>query len=217
MGPDHFGYTTAQHDADVCILLASGKEWRPFRPSADDFEWTDIAIGAARIPRFGGQLAPKVLVSTSENYVLAQHLCLAFDLAVANDVTDAEVLLAVLLHDAEEPLGGLGDPVGPVKHAPFFRDALKAYYAPIIDCIADKAGINRALLHGDKRVKTWDKAAYRVENWHLRGLRDDAVPSLPPRHRRRLHQEMAVWHTLHAYGSFLDRLDKAFSLLAHQM
>jgi len=210
MVPDQYGnHSKPDDDAEVSILLASGKEWRPFRPRPEDFEWSDIAIGASRIPRFGGQLSPKFAVDTSSNYVLAQHLCLAHDLAVAAGVTDPEALLAVLLHDAEEPLGGLGDPVGPVKHSPFFREAFKMYFAPIIDAIAAKAGIDKALLHGNPRVKEWDKAAYKVENWHLRGIKNEHVPELPLGHRRRLHDEMAIWSTMHAHYVFTDRLDEA--------
>lgn len=210
MVPDQLGNLPREDtDENVAILLASGKTWRPFRPSPEDFEWSDIAIGASRIPRFGGQLSPRFAVDTSRSYVLGQHLCLAHDLARASGVTDPEVLLAVLLHDAEEPLGGLGDPVGPVKHSPFFRPWFKAYFAPILKAIALKAGISASLLHGDQRVKLWDKEAYKVENWHLRGIRDGDVPELPPGHRRRLHSEMAIWSTLHAHHSWLDRLDGA--------
>lgn len=218
MVPDkHGNLTLADTDENVTILLASGKEWHPFRPSPDDFEWSDIAIGAARIPRFGGQLSPKFAVDTSSNYVLAQHLCLAHDLARAGGVTDAEVLLAILLHDGEEPLGGLADPVGPVKHSPFFRPWFKAYFKPILTAVALKAGISPGLLHGDPRVKLWDKEAYKIENWHLRGIRDGHVPELPPGHRRRLHDQMAIWRTHDAYHVLLDRLDKAlFAVVAER-
>ena len=235
MVPDQNGeLTKPDDDAAVSILLASGKEWHPFRPRPEDFEWSDIAIGASRIPRFGGQLSPKFDLDTSSNYVLAQHLCLAHDLArdggvtdpeharqagvgarLAHDlardggVTDPEVLLAILLHDAEEPLGGLGDPVGPVKHSPFFRVWFKAYFAPILEAIAMKAGINPTLLQGHLHVKTWDKAAYAVENWHLRGIRNGDVPALPIGYRRRSEDKMAIWSTAHAHYVWLAHLDKA--------
>jgi hypothetical protein len=213
MVPDQFGkLTKPDTDEAVTLLLASGNEWKPFAPSPDDFEWSDITIGASRIPRFGGQLSPKYGVDASSNYVLAQHLCLAHDLAFAGGETRPEILLAVLLHDAEEPLGGLGDPVGPVKHAPRFRELLKAYYAPIIDAIADKAGLARDLLHGDPRIKIWDKQAYKIENWYLRGLRDGDVPTLPAGHRKRIHDEMAIWATMHAHYEFYGRLDRALTL-----
>lgn len=208
--PDKFGNQTLEDaDENVSMLLASGKEWHPFRPRPEDFEWSDIAIGASRIPRFGGQLSHLGDLDTSSNYVLAQHLCLAHDLARDGGVTDPEVLLAILLHDAEEPLGGLGDPVGPVKHSPFFRVWFKAYFKPILDAIAMKAGIDPALLHGDPRVKEWDRAAYAVENWHLRGIRNGDVPALPTGYLRRSENKMAIWSTAHAHYVWLAHLDKA--------
>ena len=61
MVPDQNGeLTKPDDDAAVSIPLGERQEWHPFRPRPEDFEWTDIAIGASRIPRFGGQLSPSL-------------------------------------------------------------------------------------------------------------------------------------------------------------
>jgi len=96
-----------------------------------------------------------------------------------------------------------------VKHSPFFRVWFKAYFKPILDAIAMKAGIDPALLHGDPRVKEWDRAAYAVENWHLRGIRNGDVPALPTGYLRRSENKMAIWSTAHAHYVWLAHLDKA--------
>jgi hypothetical protein len=214
MVPDQHGnLTKPDDDAEVSFLLASGKEWHPFRPHFCDFDWDDIATGASRIPRFNGQTSTVYAAKAWDNYVLAQHLCLAHDLLVAaNPDAPIEVRLAVLLHDAEEPLGGLGDPVGPVKHSPMFRTLFKAYFDPILDVIAVKAGIEPSLLHSHPDVKPWDKAAYAVENWLLRGIRDDDVPTLPQRHQDGGRpNRLRIWNTNEARAQWLGTLKHLFS------
>jgi hypothetical protein len=207
MIPDQFGnFTKPDRDAEVSILLASETEWHPFVPKPEDFEWTDIAIAASKIARFNGQLSPKYACKLWDNYVLGQHLCLCFDLAQAtNPDLPVDVLLAVLLHDGEEPLGGLGDPVGPVKHSPFFRPWFKAYFAPILSAIADKACIPRELLHGDPAVKSFDKMAYAVENHYLRGIGSGDGIALPKRHQSALGG-LHVWGTFEAYENWMTTL-----------
>jgi hypothetical protein len=220
MIPDQLGnFTKPDDDAEVSILLSSGKEWHPFRPRPEDFEWQDIALAAARIPRFNGQLSPKYACKLWDNYVLAQHLCLCFDLAwVTNPNMPIDVLLAILLHDAEEPLGGLGDPVGPVKHSPFFRKAFKSYFDPILDTIADKARIPRALLHGDPIVKQVDRMAYQVENHHLRGIGGGKGIALPERHKSRVSgvDTFHIWGTFEAFENFMDTLNGMLALKAER-
>lgn len=210
---DQFGNETKpDEDEAVSILLASGKEWHPFRPDPDDFTWEDIGAGASRIPRFNGQLTHRFACKAWDSYVLAQHLCLATDLALAvYPRPPVDVLIAVHLHDGEEPLGGMGDPVGPVKHSPTLRTILRAYYAPILDAIADKAMISRALMHGDPAVKKFDKLAYRIENFHLRGIGDGHDLTIPERHRN-ADGGFYVWPTLEAYDNWMATLSLLFTM-----
>ncbi len=212
MIPDQNGnFTIPDDDALVTFRLASQKEWHPFRPSPDGFDWTDIAHGASRIPRFNGQLSAAYTAKVWDNYVLAQHLCLCTDLAMLmNPSLPVDVLLAIHLHDAEEPLAGLGDPTGPVKHSPFFRDVFAAYFDPILDAIADKAGIARALLHRDPVVKSFDKMAYQIENFHLRGIGTGAGTTLPLQHQSRVSgiDQFYVWGTAEAYENWLRTLNE---------
>lgn len=209
MMPDQDGnFTKADDDAEVSIRLASEKEWHPFVPEYECFEWTDIAIAAARIPRFNGQLSPKYACKLWDNYVLGQHLCLCSDLAATmNPSLPVDVLLAIHLHDGEEPLGGLGDPVGPVKHSPTLRPILKPYFAPILDAIAEKARIRRDLLHGDPVVKQFDKMAYRIENHYLRGIGNAHGTLLPKRHQS-LAGGLHVWGTYDAYENWMETLNE---------
>lgn len=199
-----------QNEELVSMLLASGKEWHPFCPRPDDFEWSDIGHGASRIPRFNGQLSMAYAAQPWDNYVLAQHLCLCTDLAMLmNPSLPIDVLLAIHLHDAEEPLGGLGDPVGPVKHSPTLRTILRAYFAPILDAIADKANIHRSLLHGDHVVKQFDRLAYQIENHYLRGIGHGYGTAVPERHRHH-NGRFYVWTTLEAYENWMNTLALLF-------
>jgi len=212
MIPDQNGnFTLPDDDELVTFRLASQKEWHPFRPSPDGFDWTDIAHGASRIPRFNGQLSPNFTAKVWDNYVLAQHLCLCTDLAMLmNPSLPVDVLLAIHLHDAEETLGGIGDPVGPVKHSPFFRALFEAYFAPILDAIADKAGIARALLHRDPMVKQFDKMAYKIENFYLRGIGTGNGTTLPLQHQSRVSgmEQFYVWGTAEAYENWMWTLNE---------
>jgi hypothetical protein len=213
MVPDQQGnFTKPDDDAEVSILLASGKEWHPFRPSPEDFEWMDIGLAAARIPRFNGQLSPKYACKPWDNYVLGQHLCLCSDLAqIISPELPVDTLLAIHTHDGEEPVGGLGDPSAPVKHSPRFRAPFKEYFGPILDVIADKARIPRVLMHNDPAVKKFDKLAYRIENAHLRGIGRETCPTIPPQHLT-LSGEFAVWSTLVAYEAWMERLNHLLAL-----
>lgn len=213
MVPDQHGnFSKPDDDSAVSILLASESEWYPFRPQPEDLEWQDIGLAAARIPRFNGQLSPKYACKISDNYVLGQHLCLCSDIAQLIDPNlPVDVLLAIHLHDGEEPLGGLGDPVGPVKHSPTLRTIFRAYFAPILDAIADKALISRALLHGDPVVKGFDKHAYRVENYYLRGIGTKEGLVIPARHHDS-NGQFRVWSTLEAYDNWMDTLAYLFGL-----
>jgi hypothetical protein len=217
MGPDQDGnFTKPDDDAEVSMLLASGKEWRPFRPRPEDFEWIDIGHGASRIPRFNGQLSSKFAAKPWDNYVIGQHLCLCSDLATAmNPSLPIDVLLAIHLHDGEEPLGGLGDPVGPVKHSPTLRPILKLYFAPILDAIADKARIRRELLHGDPVVKQFDRMAYRIENHYLRGIGNAHGTFLPKRHQS-LAGGLHVWSTIEVYENWMETLNELLARKAAQ-
>lgn len=212
MIPDQNGnFTIPDDDALVTFRLASQKEWHPFRPSSDGFDWTDIAHGASRIPRFNGQLSAEFTAKVWDNYVLAQHLCLCTDLAMLmNPSLPVDVLLAIHLHDAEEPLAGLGDPVGPLKHSPFFRALFAAYFDPILDAIADKAGIARALLHRDPVVKSFDKMAYKIENFHLRGIGTGEGTTLPLQHQSRVcgMDSFNVWGTFEAFDNWMRTLNE---------
>jgi hypothetical protein len=218
MIPDQFGnFTKPDDDAEVSILLASETEWHPFNPK--DFEWQDIALAAARIPRFNGQLSPKYACKPWDNYVLAQHLCLCWDLAWETDPNlPIDTLLAILLHDGEEPLGGLGDPVGPVKHSPFFRASFKSYFDPILDVIADKARIPRALLRGDPTVKQFDRMAYKIENCHLRGIGMGKDLMIPARHWTSISgvETFNVWGTFEAFENLTNAINGTLTLKAER-
>lgn len=207
MVPDQHGnFTKPDDDKEVSLLLSSGNTWQPFVPKPEDFAWEDISISASRIPRFNGQLSPLHGCKPWDNYVLGQHLCLASDLLDMHRPNAPIALrLAVHLHDAEEPLGGLGDPSGPVKHSPTFRAIMKAYFAPILDVIADKAGIPRALLQGDPEVKRWDKMAYQIENAMLRGIGKASCPAIPQRHHRQ-DGEFSVWRGMVAHENWMSHL-----------
>jgi hypothetical protein len=211
--PDQHGnFSKPDDDGEVSILLASGNEWRPFAPDPNAFEWSDIGIAAARIPRFNGQLSPKYACKLSDNYVLGQHLCLCSDLAqVLAPNLPIDVQLAIHLHDGEEPVAGLGDPSAPVKHSPRFRSSFKEYFGPILDAIADRAGFSRALLHGDPVVKRFDKMTYCIENFHLRGIGTSEGLAVPPRHIDG-NGKFRVWTTLEAYENWMDTLAFLFAL-----
>jgi hypothetical protein len=217
MIPDQHGnMTKPDDDAEVSILLASEKEWRPFRPSPEDFEWMDIGLAAARIPRFNGQLSPKFACKTWDNYVLAQHLSLCSDLvALVNPNLPIDTQIAIHIHDAEEPVAGLGDPSAPVKHSPFFWASFNAYFRPILDAIADKARISRELMHRDPVVKQFDKLAYRIENATLRGIGRESCPAIPKRHLT-LTGQFAVWSTLVAYENWMEKLNHLLALKAER-
>lgn len=213
MVPDQFGnFSKPDDDAEVSILLASEIEWRPFVPHPSSFDWADIGLAGARIPRFNGQLSPKYACKIWDNYVLDQHLCLCSDLAELTTIAlSVDMQLAIHLHDGEESLAGLGDPVGPVKHSPRFRAPFKAYLSPMLDAIADKARIDRALLQGDPVVKSFDKLAYRCENFYLRGIGSFASAAIPPRHRDAAGG-FRVWGTQEAYERWMARLDELLAL-----
>ena len=69
----------------------------------------------------------------------------AHDLARDGGVTDPEVLLAILLHDAEEPLG-TWRPRRSGKALAILSGMVQGVFAPILEAIAMKAGINPTLL-----------------------------------------------------------------------
>lgn len=212
MIPDQNGnFTIPDDDALVTFRLASQKEWHPFRPSPDGFDWTDIAHGASRIPRFNGQLSAEFTAKVWDNFVLAQHLCLCTDLAMLmNPSLPVDVLLAIHLHDAGETLGGIRNPGESMEPSTFFVEMFGAYFAPILDAIADKASIPRALLHRDPVVKQFDKMAYRIENFHLRGIGTGAGTTLPLQHQSRVSgiDQFYVWGTAEAYENWMRTLNE---------
>lgn len=165
-------------DQDITTRLASGKTWHPFAPRPEDFEWSDVAAGVARTCRFNGQLPENGAAGFGEIYSVAQHLCLCSDLLDEHwPEAPIEIKIALHVHDGEEGLNGIGDVVGPVKHARRL-EILTPYFRAIEDAVARKAGIDPDVMRSPE-VKRFDKMAYAIENWHLRGLAKGDVPQPP--------------------------------------
>ncbi len=195
-------------DGDITIRMASGRQFHPFAPRPEDFTWSDLSASLCRITRFNGQFPEDGAAGYAEIYSDAQHLCLASDLLVEH-MPDAsrELQLAVHLHDGEEALGGLGDPVGPVKHSRRMRVVLEPYFREIQNAIAAKAGIDPELLRSPE-VKRFDRMAYAIENWHLRRLtKGDGVPRVPKRHTLG-SMEFDCWPTRIARTRWTTRLNE---------
>lgn len=74
------------------IGTASGRPYWPADPREEDIRVEDLAVQLSRICRFNGALDPKV----PGIYSVAQHLCLAHDVAPSEHKREA------LLHDAHE-------------------------------------------------------------------------------------------------------------------
>ncbi len=157
-------------DEYVTFRLLSKKNWHPLAPSPEDFDWEDLAFPLGRIPRFNGQLPADGAAGLLETYTVAQHLCLALDLLEqVHPDPPVDLRLAVLLHDAEEALGGLGDPVGPLKHSARFAPILVPYFDAISAAIAAKARMPAAMFKAPM-VKECDREAYAIENFYLRNI-----------------------------------------------
>jgi hypothetical protein len=197
-----------ENDEDVTIMLASRKMWRPFRPSPDDFEWTDLGFPLGRIPRFNGQLQADGAAGILDTYSDAQHLCLCSDLAaLLEPELHVDIRLAIHLHDGEEALGGLGDPVGPVKHAKRFRHVFRPYFMAIQGAIALKAQIDPELLWHSPIVKTYDRMAYAIENYYLRGIEKPGAVLMPvPRNHRDVAGDFRCWSVSSAGGIWMAKL-----------
>lgn len=196
-----------ENDEDVTIMLASRKTWRPFRPHPDDFEWSDLGFPLGRIPRFNGQLQADGAAGILDTYTDAQHLCLCSDLvAMLEPELHVDERLAIHLHDAEEALGGLGDPVGPVKHSKRFGALFRAYVRPIQAAIAAKAQIAPELMWSTI-VKKYDQMAYAIENYYLRGIEKPGDVLMPvPRNHRDVAGDFRCWSVSSAGGIWMAKL-----------
>lgn len=183
------------------ILLASRTTWFPFDPKSEDFTWTDVASGLSRTCRFSGQFQDDGVCQAHDIYTVAQHCCLGGDIMLQVFPTaPARLRLAFHLHDGEEALSGFGDPVGPVKHSPMFRDILRPYLDRIQDVIAVKAGLTGDELRSVE-VKQFDRLTYCWENRDIRGIAppDDMVPSIPK-------EIIKPWTPGVAYARWMNRL-----------
>jgi 5'-nucleotidase len=101
-------------EAGPYIQTVSGRKFNPLEPDPSEVDIGDIARALSHQCRFGG--------NCRVYYSVAQHSCLASDLA-AERGADAEAVLWALLHDASEAY--LVDLPHPLKH----RSALGALYA----------------------------------------------------------------------------------------
>lgn len=192
------------------ILLASRRMWFPFDPRPDDFTWQDLGAGLSRVCRYNGQLPPDGVCGPGDTFSVAQHSVLAGDLLVLLQPKAPRWLrLAVHLHDGEEALSGLGDPVGPVKHHPPFRALLAPYLDKIQDVIAAKAGLFGEQLRSPE-VKRWDKLIYAWENRDIRGIAppDELAAQIPT-------MPIEPWTTEVAFERFMSRLCVLLDECAH--
>ncbi len=214
MARDVYGDDDGNDDDEaVTSMLASRKMWRPFRPSPDDFDWEDLAFSLGRIPRFNGQLPADGAAGLMDTYTDAQHLCLCSDLLdLLEPNAHVDFRIAVHMHDGEEALGGLGDPIGPVKHSKRFRDLFRAYFRPIQIAIAQKAKIEPELLWSPE-VKRYDAMAYAIENYYLRGIEKPGQVIMPiPRQHRDVAGDFKCWSISAAGGIWIARLQQLLAL-----
>lgn len=197
-----------ENDDEVAIMLASRRLWYPFRPHPDDFEWSDLGFPLGRIPRFNGQLQADGAAGLLDTYTDAQHLCMCSDLVASLEPElHVDVRLAIHLHDAEEALGGLGDPVGPVKHSKRFGALFQAYFRPIQVAIAQKARIEPEMLWSPV-VKKYDRMAYAIENYYLRGMEHPGNPPMSiPRNHTDVFGAFKCWSVGSAGGIWMAKLD----------
>lgn len=125
---------------DGCISTFSGIRFNLLNPTPEMVNLDDIVKGLAYKAHFGGQ--------TPEYFSIAQHCLLVCYLMIRRDITDSELLLLGLLHDAAEAY--IGDMVKPLKvHLSFFCEVEDR----IMKAICDKFNIDFGRM---KEVKPFD-------------------------------------------------------------
>jgi hypothetical protein len=189
------------------FALASKRQWHPFDPKADEFEWSDVGSGLSRVCRFNGQLPPGGVCTDEDIYSVAQHCVHAGDLLLSEQPhAPVWLRLAVHIHDGEEALSGFNDPVGPVKRAPQFEPILRPYLNKIQDAVALKAGLRGGDLRSPQ-VKVYDKLVYAWENRDIRG-------NEPPDYyvRRLPVKKIRPWRSEVAFAWWMSRLQELLSI-----
>ena len=198
-------------DRGAHFALASKRRWYPFDPKPDECEWSDVGSGLSRVCRFNGQLPPDGVCTEEDSYSVAQHCVLAGDLLLAEHPdAQAWLRLAVHIHDGEEALSGLGDPVGPVKRAPQLEMILRPYLDTIQDAVALKAGLRGADLRSPL-VKEYDKLVYA---WEDRDIRGNAPPDYIA--DRLPKKKIRPWRSEVAFAWWMSRLQELISTTGYR-
>lgn len=153
------------HTRGPALGLASGRQFHPLDPRSEDFTWDDIAQGVCRIPRYTGQLP---LIGRHETYVVAQHLCLAVELAAAAN-EPIKVQKAVFGHDLTEGIWGFLDVCNPVKRGiQAVADVLLPIERGIDVVMVARLGLEEGAFES-ATVRHYDQVLYAWETQSLRG------------------------------------------------
>ena len=176
--------------------MRSGRRWYFTAPRVEDVDWSEIAWGLSRQPRYNGQ------TDTAEPYSIAQHSCIVADHV---ETTFEPAYPYALLHDAPE--SPLGDIIRPVKG--YF-----SHYAPI----EDLERINEDVIHRAAGLKP-PSAGIRsvVADADMRVFATEwrqFWPGQPLPHgvvAEPLVLKIKVWDRITAESEFLARVDRVLS------
>lgn len=179
------------------FMTRSGVQFYPLDPKPEEIRIEDIAHALAMLCRFGGH--------TSVFYSVAQHSVLVSEVVEqlvsdVPDLTTRERVDAVrwgLMHDAPEGLG-LGDVIGPVKHAAEMY-AYRSYERNLELAVAAAFGLPEEM----------PPVVKRADNILLATERRDLCRK-PPTHKDReapLLQKILPWSPELAKARFLERYD----------
>lgn len=177
------------------MCTASGVQFWPLDPRADEISIEDIAHALSNVCRFGGHCR--------EFYSVAQHCVLVANRAMqltGNSLPfDPMPAKWGLLHEAAEAY--IGDMIRPLKRSMF---AFKAAEERILQCVAECFGLPmhmpRAVRQADEDLLTTEAYALMpqksVERWALSGKRLDVpIVPLPPKdaHTAFMHVYKFLW------------------------
>ena len=144
------------------VRLPSGKRLDLLNPTPFDWEDKDLALGLARTYRWGGHSAWPLPLSVAQHSLLVLVLNRRRFPAVSN----AQVELRELLHDADEGLLGF-DCISVVK--PFLGEAYRTLTARLENAVAIRYGLPPWTPSERKAHKRADRTAAASEAVHVVG------------------------------------------------
>ena len=149
-------------EARAWVRLPSGKRLDLLNPTPFDWEDKDLALGLARTYRWGGHSAWPLPLSVAQHSLLVLVLHRRRFPAVSN----AQVELRELLHDADEGLLGF-DCISVVK--PFLGEAYRTLTARLENAVAIRYGLPLWTPSERKAHKRADRTAAASEAVHVVG------------------------------------------------